>query len=135
MDDIKLDRRYDWVGPPDKTSKIRPVRLRRVDNESSEEEAYRVARQDLSEWNSAFWKYHNELFDSKKAEFVAEKKQSLGRLGQVSAADMSVFYKDFLNERASYLRAYNNEWYKKNFALIKPAIRVNLIRFFRLFKR
>ena len=69
--DLKLDRRFDWVGPPDKVSKIRPIRLRRVDNESKAEGEYRLARQALSEWNSAFWKYHNELFESKKAEFVA----------------------------------------------------------------
>uniref|UniRef100_A0A7E4VRD6 Apoptogenic protein 1, mitochondrial n=1 Tax=Panagrellus redivivus TaxID=6233 RepID=A0A7E4VRD6_PANRE len=135
MEEPKLDRRYDWVGPPDKVSKIRPIRLRRVDNETETEQNYRTTREQLNEWNSAFWTIHNQLFEQKRAEFVAKKKQELGRLGQVSAADMSVFYKQFLNERASSLRGYNNEWYRRNFALIWPAVRVNWIRFCRLLRR
>uniref|UniRef100_A0AC34QWE2 tRNA-guanine(15) transglycosylase-like domain-containing protein n=2 Tax=Panagrolaimus sp. JU765 TaxID=591449 RepID=A0AC34QWE2_9BILA len=135
MDDIKLDRRYDWVGPPDKLSKIRPIKLRRVDNETEYEENYRKNREKLAEWNSNFWSKHNELFDKKKEEFRKEKKKELGRLGQITPADMSIFYKQFLNERAASLREYNNEWYRKNFSLLGPAIRVNWIRFRRLFKR
>lgn len=107
MDDVKLDRRYDWVGPPDRASKIRPIKLRRVDNETKEESDYRKAREELVEWNSAFWAAHNELFDKEKKEFVKIKKQKLGKLEQVSAADMSVFYKQFLNERAQALSNYN----------------------------
>lgn len=25
-DKVRLDRRFDWVGPPDRVSKIRPIR-------------------------------------------------------------------------------------------------------------
>ena len=107
MDDVKLDRRYDWVGPPDRVSKIRPIKLRRVDGETTEEMNYRKAREELVEWNSSFWTAHNELFEKKKMEFVKLKKQKLGKLEQVSAAEMSVFYKQFLNERAQALSNYN----------------------------
>ncbi|KAE9552112.1 hypothetical protein FO519_004692 [Halicephalobus sp. NKZ332] len=107
----------------------------RVDNETKEEADYRNAREELTEWNSTFWTAHNQLFEKKKSEFIKMKKQKLGKLEQVSPADMSVFYREFLNERAEEFRKYNNEWYRRNFSLIFPAMKINWIRFCRLLKR
>ncbi|VDP00991.1 unnamed protein product [Heligmosomoides polygyrus] len=69
-DQVRMDRRYDWVGPPHPVSKIRPIKLRRVDNESDLERQYREAREELNRWSSSFWEKHNTLFDTKKIEFV-----------------------------------------------------------------
>ncbi|CAD5231426.1 unnamed protein product [Bursaphelenchus xylophilus] len=132
---VKLDRRFDWVGPPDPLSKIRSIRLRRVDNETNLERDYRLARESLNEWNSDFWRRHNQEFERCKSEFVAKKKETLGKLTQVSAEEMSVFYRDFLNQRRSELANYNSEWYRRNFSLIWPALKVNLIRVRRLILR
>uniref|UniRef100_A0A158P6U6 COA8 family protein CG14806, mitochondrial n=1 Tax=Angiostrongylus cantonensis TaxID=6313 RepID=A0A158P6U6_ANGCA len=106
-DQIRMDRRYDWVGPPHPVSKIRPIKLRRVDNESDLERQYREAREELNRWNSAFWAKHNSLFDTKKARFVEQRKKELGRIEQISANDLSVFYKQFLDSQYTSMMAYN----------------------------
>uniref|UniRef100_A0A0M3I072 Uncharacterized protein n=1 Tax=Ascaris lumbricoides TaxID=6252 RepID=A0A0M3I072_ASCLU len=131
----RLDRRYDWVGPPDKVSRIRPIRLRRIGNETATERDYREAREALNEWNSRFWAEHNTLYEQRKAEFVAKKKKEIGRLERVNANDLSQFYTEFLDERKQQMAAYNREWYRRNFSLIWPAFKVNLIRLRRLLRR
>ncbi|VDO35092.1 hypothetical protein V3C99_014179 [Haemonchus contortus] len=134
-DRVRMDRRYDWVGPPHPVSKIRPIKLRRVDNESDLERQYRQAREELNRWSSSFWEKHNTLFDIKKAEFIEKRKKEIGRIEQVSANDLSTFYKDFLDSEHANLIAYNKEWYHRNLALCWPALKVNMIRFMRLLKR
>ncbi|CAI5452410.1 unnamed protein product [Caenorhabditis angaria] len=132
---VRMDRRFDWVGPPDSVSKIRKIMLRRVDNESELEKQYRIAREELNQWNSDFWANHNTLFDTQKIHYVEKRKKELGPLEHVSANDLSDFYRDFLNERHSALMSYNKEWYTRNLALIWPALKVNIVRFMRLLKR
>ncbi|CAD6186609.1 unnamed protein product [Caenorhabditis auriculariae] len=132
---VRVDRRFDWVGPPDRTSKIRSILLRRVDNETALERDYREAREQLNKWNSDFWTRHNTLFDDKKSRFIEMKKAQLGPLETVSANELSRFYRDFLNERHPAMMAYNKEWYCRNLALIWPALKVNVVRFVRLLKR
>ncbi|CAJ0591445.1 unnamed protein product [Cylicocyclus nassatus] len=109
--------------------------LRRVDNETKLEREYREAREELNRWSSAFWVKHNSLFDAKKAEFVEKKKKELGPLERMSANDLSVFYKDFLDSEHRNLMEYNKEWYHRNLALCWPALRVNMVRFMRLLRR
>lgn len=58
-------------------------------------------------WNSDFWTKHNTLFDTKKAAFMEQRKAELGRLENVSANDLSAFYRSFLNERHDALMSYN----------------------------
>ncbi|KAI1702158.1 hypothetical protein DdX_15673 [Ditylenchus destructor] len=130
----RLDMRYDWVGPADPISKIRPIRLRRVENESESELLYREAREDLNEWNSRFWTEHNQLFERRKREFYANRRKMSGS-EEPSANDLSLFYKDFLNEQANKFSVYNNEWYRRNLRLIWPAMRVSWVRFRRFLGR
>lgn len=109
--------------------------LRRVDNESELERQYRLAREELNQWNSDFWAEHNQLFDRQKSDFVERKQQELGRLEHVSANELSEFYRDFLNDRHVAMMAYNKEWYRRNLQLIWPALKVNVVRFFRMARR
>ncbi|CAP20486.1 Protein CBG23705 [Caenorhabditis briggsae] len=132
---VRMDRRFDWVGPPDSVSKIRKIMLRRVDNESELERQYRAAREELNQWNSDFWAEHNQLFDRQKSEFVEKKQKELGRLEHVSANELSEFYRDFLNDRHVAMMVYNKEWYRRNLQLIWPALKVNVVRFFRMARR
>ncbi|EFO28417.2 hypothetical protein LOAG_00063 [Loa loa] len=125
---LRLDKRFDWVGPPDDISKIRPVRLRRLSNETEQERKYREAREALIQWSSQFWAHHNTLFEKKKQNLLNRKK-NLGRLEHSSALDMSEFYKEFLDEHYDSLTNYNREWYYKNLKLFWPAFKVQLIRF------
>ncbi|KJH48529.1 hypothetical protein DICVIV_05379 [Dictyocaulus viviparus] len=122
---VRTDRRYDWVGPPHPISKIRPIKhvfciatpycevqilqvtLRRVHNESDLERRYREAREDLNRWNSEFWAKHNTLFHAKKTEFIQKRKNEIGRIGQISSSDLSIFYKEFLDSQHANLMAYN----------------------------
>ncbi|CAI4222795.1 unnamed protein product [Auanema sp. JU1783] len=134
-DRVRMDRRFDWVGPPDRTSKIRPIKLRRVDNETPLETNYREAREELNKWNSEFWANHNTIFEKKKLEFVEKRKNEISKIEHVTANDMSVFYKKFLDERHNALMEYNKQWYTRNLALIWPALKVNLVRFRRILLR
>ncbi|MCP9264719.1 Queuine tRNA-ribosyltransferase [Dirofilaria immitis] len=108
--DLRLDKRFDWVGPPDDISKIRPVRLRRLTNETKQERKYREAREALNQWSSQFWARHNILFEKKKPNLLI-------RLEHSSAVDMSEFYKKFLDEQYNSLTNYNREWYYRNIRL------------------
>ncbi|VDK74370.1 unnamed protein product [Litomosoides sigmodontis] len=130
--DLRLDKRFDWVGPPDDISNIRPVRLRRLANETEQEKKYREAREALNQWSSQFWAHHNILFEKKKAEFIEQRKKNLGRLEHSSSIDTSEFYKEFLDERYDSLTSYNREWYYRNTKLFWPAFKVHVIRFQRV---
>ncbi|VDN07060.1 unnamed protein product [Thelazia callipaeda] len=105
------------------------LRLRHLADESKEEQKYREAREALNEWSSQFWANHNALFERKRAEFVKQKKQKLGRLEHSSAVDMSEFYKDFLDRQYGKLTSFNREWYYRNISLFWPAFKVQMIRF------
>uniref|UniRef100_A0A0K0FFW4 Apoptogenic protein 1, mitochondrial (inferred by orthology to a human protein) n=1 Tax=Strongyloides venezuelensis TaxID=75913 RepID=A0A0K0FFW4_STRVS len=132
---IRLDRRFDWVGPADRVSKIRPIKLRIVDNETELEKKYRLDREELNEWNSKFWENHNIAFEKQRDQFITARKKELGKLGNVTANDMSTFYKEFLNDEYAALSQYNKIWYKRNFQLLWPAFKVNIIRLCRLFRK
>uniref|UniRef100_A0A915PH28 tRNA-guanine(15) transglycosylase-like domain-containing protein n=1 Tax=Setaria digitata TaxID=48799 RepID=A0A915PH28_9BILA len=105
--DLRLDKRFDWVGPPDDISKIRPLRLRRLADETDQERKYREEREALNQWSSRFWAHHNILYEKKKAEFIEQRKKNLGRLEHSSTIDMSEFYKNFLDERYDSFTNYN----------------------------
>uniref|UniRef100_A0A0N4ZRJ0 Apoptogenic protein 1, mitochondrial n=1 Tax=Parastrongyloides trichosuri TaxID=131310 RepID=A0A0N4ZRJ0_PARTI len=132
---VRLDKRFDWVGPPNRISKIRPIKLRIVENETNIEKNYRIAREQLNMWNSKFWENHNLEFERQRDEFIKNRKNELGKLGNVTANDMSTFYKKFLNDEYAALSHYNKTWYMRNFQLLWPAFKVNMIRFFRLISR
>lgn len=69
---VKLDPRYDWLGPPHSESKIRPIQLRQVTNETNIERTYRLEREKLNQFNSNFWAQHNRLFEKSKTDFIEE---------------------------------------------------------------
>ncbi|KAI6222908.1 hypothetical protein M3Y99_01134600 [Aphelenchoides fujianensis] len=132
---VRLDSRYDWVGPADEVSRIRPLKFRRSNVVSEVERNYLQDREELNQWNSAFWRRHNQQFERKKSEFVAQQKAKLGIMDQIQPKDWSEFYRKFLNENQRSLAAYNTEWYKRNAALIWPQIRVTFIRLLRRLRR
>ncbi|VDD95977.1 unnamed protein product [Enterobius vermicularis] len=129
----RLDRRYDWVGPPDKVSRIRPIRLRRLHDETSTERKFREFWENMNEWNHRFWETHNLLYEKRKAEFIAHKKSNSLLHEKPTANELSDFYKSFLNENYESLAAYNREWYSRNFKLLWLAAQVSVVRFRRMF--
>ncbi|KAI6241949.1 hypothetical protein M3Y99_00270900 [Aphelenchoides fujianensis] len=109
---VRLDSRYDWVGPADEVSRIRPLKFRRSNVVSEVERNYLRDREELN-----------------------QQKAKLGIMDQIQPKDWSEFYRNFLNENQRSLAAYNTEWYKRNAALIWPQIRVTFIRLLRRLRR
>ncbi|XP_059061796.1 COA8 family protein CG14806, mitochondrial [Achroia grisella] len=120
----------DMVGPPDPVSNLRRIIFKQPQNESALEQRYRQMRAEVQEWNQDFWTRHNTRFFQEREEYLKrnlpEGKQNL------SADEMSVFYKAFLDKNWQSHITYNIEWYKKNIKLLQLAIQVKLRRVFRI---
>ncbi|XP_067681794.1 COA8 family protein CBG23705, mitochondrial-like [Haliotis asinina] len=133
----------DWVGPPHSVSNLRPVKYYIPPNETPLEKNYRERRQEVWKWNQEFWEKHNKSFVQKKEEYVqsklADKRASFKGEGDppqtLSADEMSIFYKRFLNDNYKNHIWYNKEWYKKNISLLWPALQVSFSRFMTRLKR
>ncbi|XP_053625929.1 COA8 family protein CBG23705, mitochondrial [Plodia interpunctella] len=114
----------DMVGPPDPVSNLRRIIFRQPQNETTLEKRYREMRSEVQEWNQEFWSQHNSRFFQEREEFLKknlpEGKQNL------SADEMSVFYKAFLDKNWNAHMAYNKEWYKRNVKLLALSIQVKI---------
>lgn len=55
-----IDR--DYIGPPDKTSNLRPVVRHVPEDESPLQKELRLVRIETEEWNQQFWANHNKRF-------------------------------------------------------------------------
>uniref|UniRef100_A0AC35THX4 Apoptogenic protein 1, mitochondrial n=1 Tax=Rhabditophanes sp. KR3021 TaxID=114890 RepID=A0AC35THX4_9BILA len=132
---VRLDKRFNWVGPPNRLSKIRPIKLKVPENETELERSYTKSREQLNEWNSKFWETHNLHFEERRNDFIKKRRKEIGKLNDVTSSDMSIFYKKFLNQEYLNLKQYNQTWYIKNLQLIWPALKVNVIRFGRFFRK
>ncbi|XP_075970042.1 cytochrome c oxidase assembly factor 8 [Anticarsia gemmatalis] len=122
----------DMVGPPDPVSNLRTVIFKEPPNESQLEKRYRQMRSEVQEWNHKFWAQHNSRFYQEREEYV--KTHTPADKQNLSADEMSVFYKAFLDKNWKLHINYNMEWYKKNFALLSLAIRVKVRKLLRLKK-
>ncbi|XP_066464218.1 cytochrome c oxidase assembly factor 8 isoform X2 [Eleutherodactylus coqui] len=120
-----VDSKYDWVGPPDRCSNLRPIKYFIPVDESPLERKLRELRQETQDWNQKFWAKQNLTFIKDKEEFIISKFHALG-LGQrdeeghkrtLDAEVMADFYKDFLSKNYAKHAQYNREWYKKNFKI------------------
>ncbi|KAH9507207.1 Cytochrome c oxidase assembly factor 8 [Bulinus truncatus] len=126
--------KYDWIGPPDPVSNIRPIQFHEPQNETPTEKTFRLRRSKILLWNQNFWAHHNSTFFKAKEDYVLknQKTDSDGKTS-ISSDELSVFYKKFLDEnRKSHLN-YNREWYKHNISLLWPALKVAFIRLRRKF--
>ncbi|XP_042892925.1 cytochrome c oxidase assembly factor 8-like [Penaeus japonicus] len=119
----------DCIGPPDRQSNLRKVTYYIPPNETPLEQQYREAREETQDWNQNFWASHNAKFKQMKEEFVQLRlKEKYGNQvterRTLSADEMAVFYKQFLDDHRVLHREYNREWYKKNANNILLAARV-----------
>jgi len=132
------DVKADLIGPPDSASNIAQIKCYIPPDETLTEETFRQRRMEVLEWNREFWSNHNERFFKEKDLFIKEnsidKEGTTNKKKSLSPEEMSVFYRQFLNEnRAAHLQ-YNKEWYKKNISLLWPALQVTFIRLKRKLK-
>ncbi|XP_063360081.1 COA8 family protein CG14806, mitochondrial [Cydia amplana] len=120
----------DMVGPPDPVSNLRKVIYKQPANETNLEKRYRELRMDIQKWNHNFWTQHNSRFFQEREDYL-EKNLPEGKQN-LTADEMSVFYKAFLDKNWKTHISYNIEWYKKNVTLLGLAIQVKLRRLLRL---
>ncbi|KAM4014409.1 cytochrome c oxidase assembly factor 8 [Anomaloglossus baeobatrachus] len=120
-----VDSKYDWIGPPDRYSNLRPIKYFAPADESRLERKLRELRQETQEWNQKFWENQNLTFLKEKEEFIISKLDALGlglrdeegRKRTLDAEVMAEFYKNFLSKNFSQHVQYNREWYKRNFTI------------------
>merc|ERR1712226_256643 len=105
---------YDLIGPKyPGNSNVRQVKFRQSKNESETEKKYREFREQTEKWHIDYWEQQNS--DGDKSDTTNE----------LSAEEMSVFYKEYLLKTRSKHLAYNKEWYKKNFYIVYLAVMFN----------
>ncbi|XP_026876754.2 cytochrome c oxidase assembly factor 8 isoform X2 [Electrophorus electricus] len=126
--------KYDWIGPPDRLSNLRPVIYHIPENETQLERKLRHLRQETEDWNHAFWTYQNVTFTKEKEQFILSQlklkglteKDERGRQRTLSSEEMAVFYKHFLDKNCKKHASYNKEWYRRNFTITLLMGRVTL---------
>ncbi|XP_011201262.1 COA8 family protein CG14806, mitochondrial [Bactrocera dorsalis] len=116
----------DYVGPPDKLSNIRSYVRHIPKNETDLERRLRQMQEQTEKWNHDFWSNHNKNFYQEREEFV--KAHGAATNGEVTADEMSEFYKAFLDKNKERHFRYNFSWYLKNFEMLKLAFRVSVVR-------
>ncbi|XP_029349785.1 cytochrome c oxidase assembly factor 8 [Echeneis naucrates] len=125
---------YDWIGPPNPLSNLRPVVYHVPENESELEKRLRHLRQETEDWNHDFWTKQNVSFSKEKEEFIIShlKAKGLtvrdedGRRRSLNSEEMAVFYKSFLDKNRTRHANYNKEWYRRNFTITLLMARIAL---------
>ncbi|XP_014664095.1 PREDICTED: APOPT family protein Y39B6A.34, mitochondrial-like [Priapulus caudatus] len=123
----------DWIGPPHNVSHLRLVKFNAPADESSREKAFRLKRQDTQEWCHRYWSAHNRNFALSKKAFLAEKMENMSATADItealSADEMAEFYKKYLDDNKEAHMQFNREWYRRQVALLWPALCVTIERF------
>lgn len=148
------DGKHDWIGPPHKDSNIRIVKIHKPETETALQKELRLLREDTQKFNHEFWTKHNSAFFQQKELFVkrtlAQKKMNMNNCEEkdnedvptsLTAEEMSVFYKKFLNENYQKNLLYNGEWYRRNFSIYvltnkvkMEKLKLRLLKFFNIKK-
>lgn len=126
--------KYDWIGPPDRRSNLRPIIYHIPENETPLERKLRHLRQETEDWNHTFWADQNITFIKEKEEYVQShlkakglsERDEAGRKRTLSSEEMAVFYKHFLDKNIRRHSIYNREWYRRNFTITHLMARVAL---------
>ncbi|VDH90056.1 Hypothetical predicted protein [Mytilus galloprovincialis] len=106
---------------------MRQIQFHIPDSETALQKKFRMLRQDTLDFNNKFWTKHNDDFFREKELFVktklAEKKVESDITdkdvpSKLTPEEMSMFYRQFLNENFRKNVKYNGEWYKKKLFII-----------------
>ncbi|EEB19794.1 protein C14orf153 precursor, putative [Pediculus humanus corporis] len=120
----------DLIGPVDTVSNLRPIKYVINFDETKLEEKLRKQRNELQNWNQLFWVEHNKCFKNEKKKFeskILEKKNLNDQI--ITADEMSIFYKQFLDKNWKNHLSYLLTWYKKNILVTVLHLRVMLVNF------
>ncbi|XP_036139263.1 cytochrome c oxidase assembly factor 8 isoform X2 [Monomorium pharaonis] len=106
---------HDVIGPPDPVSNLRPIVFASSTKETYLEKMHRDLRKETQQWNQIFWSKHNISFIEERKQF----QQMLKAQGKtLTADDMSIFYKQFLDKNWESHFNYNIAWYKRNLKIL-----------------
>ncbi|CAG9095549.1 unnamed protein product [Plutella xylostella] len=98
----------DMIGPVDPVSNLRRIIFKQPPKESDLEKRYRLLRSEVQEWNQTFWTQHNTRFFQEREAYL--KKNLPAGQQNLTADEMSVFYKEFLDKNYKAHTNYNVEW-------------------------
>lgn len=121
---LRDNQQHDVIGPPDPVSNLRPIVFARSPKETHLDKKYRELKQEAQEWNQAFWLRHNTSFIEERKQFQ-ELLKAQGKTA-LTADDMSVFYKQFLDKNWQAHFNYNVAWYKRNIKILLFGILTNI---------
>lgn len=114
----------DYIGPPDKQSNLRPVVRHISPRETETSRKLRELRDEVETWNDSFWTKHNKRFYEERQEYVEKFRKTADQA--MTADEMSVFYKEFLDKNWRLHFYYNLSWYIKNWTLLFMSLRVEM---------
>ncbi|KAJ8913819.1 hypothetical protein NQ315_003728 [Exocentrus adspersus] len=115
----------DVIGPPDSISNLRPVIRGSLITETRLQRRLRESQDATQEWNQRFWSEHNSKFTKERQNYV-DMHFNKTNVKQLTAEEMSEFYKQFLDDNWRTHVTYNMEWYRKNFSLLSLAFQVQI---------
>jgi len=125
----------DLIGPPDSVSNIRPLIIQTRSGETPLQRRYRELQLETAEFNHRFWTEHNNQFKQEKEAFVEryskEKYPLETNKKNLSADEMSEFYKSFLDRKLADHSTYNLQWQIRNFKIVCLSIAVSLEKLFK----
>ncbi|XP_057654499.1 COA8 family protein CG14806, mitochondrial isoform X2 [Diorhabda carinulata] len=113
------------IGPPDPDSNLRPIIRKRQFNETPLQTKLREMQNDTQNWNQHFWSNHNRKFVKEKQDFIDDLINK-DKDKQITADEMSGFYKKFLNDNWKTHVRYNKEWYIRNLTILMYSLGVTL---------
>lgn len=126
------------IGPPDPISNLRPIEIATNSKETKSQRQLRQLRLETAAFNEAFWQQHNSDFNKGREEFIKKiLKENYGSDPQktsISAAEMSIFYKSFLDSKWKSHIDYNLAWQKRNFKILALAFKVKCEDFIKISK-
>ncbi|KAJ3326113.1 hypothetical protein HDU76_013003 [Blyttiomyces sp. JEL0837] len=113
------------VSSPHPVSQIRLVRFTNVPaDETTTDRVFRTRRENTQLMHHEFWSKNNRDFQQAKTEFEENVLKTTGKAA--TSADLSVFYREYLeSSRASHM-AYNRKWWKENFSMLVPAYKADV---------
>ncbi len=112
---------YDLVASPDPISQIRRIRMCKPLDESRAELVWRQRREAVVEWHHRFWTDNNLDFARCKETWQAAWVEAKGT--EPTSSDMSIFYKEYLDQAKDRHMEYNHRWWRENFAMLVPGFR------------
>ena len=128
-DDI-VTGKYDLIGPPRNISNLRPVKFAVSSEETDLQGKLRTLRQETQKFNQEWWTKHNTDFKLGREEFIKDilktKYPNEQDKTTLSADEMSIFYRDFMNKHWRSHLDYNKEWQRRNWTIIWLMFKVKL---------